>query len=39
MTHAAILFDLEDGGVIFIQNIGLLSPGYTASHPRRQNCS
>jgi hypothetical protein len=29
----------EDGGDIFLRNIGRLSPGYTALYPKRQNSS
>jgi hypothetical protein len=32
---AEIFFDPEDGGDIFLRNIGCISTDYTASHPRR----
>jgi hypothetical protein len=38
MLHAGfwhVLFDPEDGGDIFFQNICLLSMGYTALYSRR----
>jgi hypothetical protein len=28
-------FDPEDGGDMFLRNVGYISPDYTASHPRR----
>jgi hypothetical protein len=34
-----LLFDPEDGGNMFLQNVGLLSPDYTALYPRSQNSS
>jgi hypothetical protein len=34
-----ILFEPEDGGSMFLQNVGELRPGYTASHPGRQYSS
>jgi hypothetical protein len=30
-----LLFDTEDGGCMFLCNVGKLLPDYTASHPRR----
>jgi hypothetical protein len=39
-VHAGFLldlfFDLEDGGDMFLRNVGLLSRDYTALYPRRQ---
>jgi hypothetical protein len=39
--HAGLLFgvfyDLEDGGDIFIRNLGWISAEYTALYPRRYN--
>jgi hypothetical protein len=32
---AWLLFDPEDGGTMFLQNISKLFPDYTVSHPRR----
>jgi hypothetical protein len=41
--HACLLlglsFDPEDGGDIFLQNVGGFSTDYTALYPRRQNSS
>jgi hypothetical protein len=34
-----LLFDPEDGGDIFLRNVGLISTDYTALYPRRQVCS
>jgi hypothetical protein len=34
-----LLFDPENGGVMFLQNVGLLSLDYTALYPRRHNSS
>jgi hypothetical protein len=35
-TLVAACFDPEDVGGMFLRNIGILLPHYTASHPRRQ---
>jgi hypothetical protein len=39
--HVAFLlglfFNLEDGGNMFLQNVGLLSTNYTALYTRRRN--
>jgi hypothetical protein len=32
---AEIFFDPEDGGDMFIRNVGCISTDYTAPHPRR----
>jgi hypothetical protein len=32
-------FNLEDGGVTFLRNVGWLSVVYTVLYPRRQNSS
>jgi hypothetical protein len=32
---AEIFFDPEDGGDMFLRNVGSISTDYTASHPRR----
>jgi hypothetical protein len=34
-----LIFDLEDGGNMFLQNVNCLLPDYTALHPKRQNSS
>jgi hypothetical protein len=34
-----LLFDLEDGGEMFLRNIGWLSADYTELHPRRWTSS
>jgi hypothetical protein len=34
-----LLFDTEDGGNIYLQNVGKLVPEYVAAHNRRQYCS
>jgi hypothetical protein len=34
-----LLFDPEEGGDIFLRNVGWLSTGYTALYPRRWNSS
>jgi hypothetical protein len=43
LIHAGFLlglfFDPEDGGDMFLLNIGSLSIDYTALYPRRQNSS
>jgi hypothetical protein len=31
-----LLFDPEDGGSVFLQNVSELIPDYTVSHPRTQ---
>jgi hypothetical protein len=31
----ALFFDLEDGGDMFLRNVGSLSTDYTALYPRR----
>jgi hypothetical protein len=33
-SNNAILFDSEDGGGMFLQNVGRLSPDYTALYAR-----
>jgi hypothetical protein len=33
-----IFFDPEDGGDMFLRNVGWLSADYTTLYPRRQNC-
>jgi hypothetical protein len=35
LVLAEIFFDPEDGGVIFLRNVGCISTDYTASHLRR----
>jgi hypothetical protein len=35
----SLFFDPEDGGDMFVRNIGLLSTDYTTLFPRRQNSS
>jgi hypothetical protein len=39
LLHAGFLiglfYDLENGGDIFLRNVGLLSTDYTALYPRR----
>jgi hypothetical protein len=41
--HAGFLLGLffrpEDGGDIFLRNVGLILTDYTALYPRRYNCS
>jgi hypothetical protein len=43
LLHASFLFrllsDPQDGGGVFLRNVGLLSNGYTALYPRRENPS
>jgi hypothetical protein len=34
-----LFFDPQDGGYIFLRNVGELSTDYTALYPRRQNSS
>jgi hypothetical protein len=34
-----LFFDPEDGGVMFLPNVGWLSPDYTAVYTRRQRFS
>jgi hypothetical protein len=33
----SLIFDLEDGGDMFLRNVGRLSPEYKALYPRRLN--
>jgi hypothetical protein len=35
LVLAEIFFDPEDGGDMFLRNVGCISTDYTASHPRR----
>jgi hypothetical protein len=35
LVLAEIFFDPEDGGDMILRNVGCISTGYTASHPRR----
>jgi hypothetical protein len=35
LVLAKIFFDPEDGGDMFLRNVGCISTDYTASHPRR----
>jgi hypothetical protein len=43
LVHAGFLlglfFDHEDGGAMFVRNVGLFSTDYTALYPRRENSS
>jgi hypothetical protein len=34
-----LLSDSEDGGYMFLRNVGWLKPDYTTLYPRRQNSS
>jgi hypothetical protein len=34
-----LLFELEDGGDMFLENVSSLLPDCITSHPERQNCS
>jgi hypothetical protein len=34
-----LFFDPEDGGKMFLRNVGWLTTDYTALYPRRQNSS
>jgi hypothetical protein len=35
LVLAEIFFDPEDGGDMFLRNVGCISTDYMASHPRR----
>jgi hypothetical protein len=35
LVLAEIFFDPEDGGDMFLRNVGCISTDYTALHPRR----
>jgi hypothetical protein len=39
LLHDSFLFGTEDGGDMFLQNVGWLSTEYTALYPKRQNSS
>jgi hypothetical protein len=36
-SFLCLLFDIEDGGSKFLQNVDKLIPDYMVSHPGRQN--